>query len=456
MTPEEEYRHLKENAADKVMRLVQDQLVLYLPYLNRAILRLPYFPWYPEDNEEVVMDACGTDGRRVTAEPDEVIRLYKTDRTRLLRSYLHMMFHCIFCHPFQYEMLNIKAWDFCTNAAVENTILDLNIGELALPDDQERRRFLAKAAGYVKPLTAEKLYHYYYKNQDIRENDLEYAPLFALDCHELWLSEDKMAGKDRFSKDAQFDFSMHETEAMWQDVSNRIQLDVKAVARRQEILPGSAIDNIKAVYKEKRSYTDFLKKFIALKEEIKINQDEFDYIYYTYGMKLYGNMPLIEPLEYTDSSKIHDLVIAIDTSGSCQGRVVRSFLNKTYTILKDSSVFFSDLNVHIMQCDSEVHSDVKITSQTEFDEYIMNLKAEGFGGTDFRPVFERIEELQKRHEFSDLRGLIYLTDGLGTFPQVKPDYPVAFIIIEDDRQKAKVPAWAIRLDTTLEDLEKRR
>ena len=30
---------------------------------------------------------------------------------------------------------------------------------------------------------------------------------------------------------------------------------------------------------------------------MKINDDEFDYIFYTYGLKLYEKMPLIEPLE---------------------------------------------------------------------------------------------------------------------------------------------------------------
>ena len=75
---------------------------------------------------------------------------------------------------------------------------------------------------------------------------------------------------------------------------------------------------------------------------IKVNPDEYDYIYYTYGMQLYKNMPLIEPLEYQDMNKIHDFVIAIDTSGSCQGRIVRSFLTEaieyTFCQLKVRSV----------------------------------------------------------------------------------------------------------------------
>ena len=38
-------------------------------------------------------------------------------------------------------------------------------------------------------------------------------------------------------------------------------------------------------------------------EENKPNDEEFDYIYYTYGLNLYGNVPMVEPLEYKDIKK---------------------------------------------------------------------------------------------------------------------------------------------------------
>ena len=34
-----------------------------------------------------------------------------------------------------------------------------------------------------------------------------------------------------------------------------------------------------------------------------------------YGMELYGNMPLVEPLEYKETDRVREFVIAIDTSG---------------------------------------------------------------------------------------------------------------------------------------------
>ena len=69
----------------------------------------------------------------------------------------------------------------------------------------------------------------------------------------------------------------------------------------------------------------------------------------------------------------------------------------------------------------------------------------GFGGTDFRPVFDYVEQLRQAREFINLNGLIYFTDGFGTFPEQKPDYHTAFVFVNDEYRVPDVPPWAIRL-----------
>ena len=91
-------------------------------------------------------------------------------------------------------------------------------------------------------------------------------------------------------------------------------------------------------------------------EAIHINDEEFDYVYYNYGLETYGNMPLVEPLEYKDVNRINEFVIALDTSASCKGKVVQDFLQKTVGIMRSEDSFFKKINVHIIQCD-----DTKIT-----------------------------------------------------------------------------------------------
>ena len=191
-------------------------------------------------------------------------------------------------------------------------------------------------------------------------------------------------------------------------------------------------------------HRDFLKQFAVNCEEVHINREEFDYIYYTYGLELYEDMPHIEPLEYRDAAKIRELVIAIDTSGSTKGRKVRSFLNRTYSIFKQSGSFFKHMNVHIIQCDSEVQKDVKITSEEQFERYMQNIEIIGAGGTSFVPVFNYVNKLIDRGEFVNLQGLLYFTDGMGRFPEKKPPYKTAFIF-QGGGEIPEVPPWAMKL-----------
>ncbi len=453
---------LKERTAQKIMRQIQEQMIIWLPFLNRAVLRMPYIPSKkPDADEELTKEEIidrifpTTNGNGVYAAPDVIIDIYRKDRVKLSRIFLHMIFHCLFCHPFRYEMLEVKIWDFAADIAVEGVILELSKKELFLASDPKKQEFIELLKKKIKPFTADNIYHYYYKNRDEYENDSIYEDAFRADSHLRWITENDMLGGEIMTEDGENDFAIGDTENMWKKTSEAIMLMDTVMQHRREDIPGGAIENIRQLYKEKRSYEELLKRFVTFKEEIKVNIDEFDYIYYTYGMKLYGNLPLIEPLEYQDMNKIHDFVIAIDTSGSCQGKVVRSFLNKTYSILKETGFFFYNMNVHIIQCDSKVQSDDKITSQTEFDNYISNLKIRGYGGTDFRPVFELVDGHIRSREFGDLKGMIYFTDGIGIYPKIGPNYPVAFVIIEDDYEKPNVPAWAIKMITSIEELDRK-
>ena len=180
-------------------------------------------------------------------------------------------------------------------------------------------------------------------------------------------------------------------------------------------------------------------------EAMKINDDEFDYIFYTYGLTRYKNIPLIEPLEYKEEKRIKEFAIAIDTSGSTSGDLVQRFIQKTYNILKQEESFFTKINLHIIQCDAEIQEDCKITSQEEFDRYISSMTIRGLGGTDFRPVFSYVNHLLEIKEFKNLKGLIYFTDGYGTFPNKRPDYYTAIVYIDDGLNNPQVPAWAIKL-----------
>ena len=244
----------------------------------------------------------------------------------------------------------------------------------------------------------------------------------------------------------EYDEQRHENQRrIWKEISERIQLELETYSKSIGDTAGKLIQNLSVINREKYDYASFLRKFAVHGEALMINDEEFDYIFYTYGLKLYENMPLVEPLEYKDVKRIKEFVIAIDTSGSVMGEEVQAFMQKTYNILKSTETFFSRINIHIIQCDAEIQEHVKISSQEEFDTWIDNMEIKGFGGTDFRPVFSKVDELINNHEFFNLKGLIYFTDGYGEFPRVKPNYETAFVFIDSFLQEPEVPSWAIKI-----------
>ena len=143
--------------------------------------------------------------------------------------------------------------------------------------------------------------------------------------------------------------------------------------------------------------------------------------------------------------RLQELVIVIDTSGSCSGRLVRFFLEETWSVFGQSENFFDHFHVRILQCDAIVQEDVKITSLREADEYMKHLVIRGGGGTDFREAFRYVKHLQKKGELRHLKGILYFTDGFGTFPETPPDCRSTFIFLKNRFSEVSVPYWADKL-----------
>ena len=216
---------------------------------------------------------------------------------------------------------------------------------------------------------------------------------------------------------------------------------------------GDFLDQLKIENRERYDYREFLRKFAVFREELTVDPDSFDYNFYTYGLSLYGNMPLIEPLEIQRSEK---------SFGICHcDRYLYVLFRRTGTEISGGNlwdlnatagIFFQKVNIHIIQCDEKVHSDVKITGAEELQEYMNSLELYGDGGTDFRPAFAYVEELMEKREFENLKGLVYFTDGYGLFPAKMPPYRTAFVFMEQEPEDVDIPAWAMKLVITEEEL----
>ena len=445
--------------AREVLTLSRNTLLVNLRFLDAALSMFEFVPV----GESTLM----TDGSHLLYNARHVLERYKAEKEGPVRDYLHIVMHCVFRHMFMDPTLDRPVWDLACDVAVENMITELDLRSVEAVRQSAQQKELDKLKSAVGTLTAEKLYNHF-KTSGASPADLaRLRGLFYADDHEPWyMTDEQLAavfGIGGTSSDGDGQNGANETEESgdetdeaarsaraaladrWQEISERMQMEMETFAKQQGDQAGSMMQNLREVNREKYDYTAFLKKFAVMGEVMKINDDEFDYVYYTYGLTLYKNLPLIEPLEYKDVKRIREFVIAIDTSGSVAGEQVQTFLQKTYNILLSTESFFSRINLHIVQCDAEVQEHVKITSRQEFDDYLKTMQIRGLGGTDFRPVFSLVNKLVEEKEFTNLKGLIYFTDGYGCFPAQKPGYNAAFVFIQDEYNNYDVPPWAIKL-----------
>lgn len=447
---EEQQKQQLDKLARDVLILSRNTLLVNLRFLDSA---LSQFELIPYDG------SLATEGRHICYNPVEILKRYKGEKEVSVRDYLHLVMHCIFRHMFMNPTIERPCWDLACDIAVEYSITELGLKSATAKREMLQQKVYSELKQEIKILTAEKIYRYYL-NKGL--SSIEMAQLrgvFYADDHFLWYETAdvvaKITGEGRSNNssnngDGNGEFSSGNSTSqnlseLWQEISEKMQTDLETFSKQQGDKAGSLMQNLNAVNREKYDYTSFLKKFAVLGETMKINDDEFDYIFYTYGLKMYEKMPLIEPLEYKEVKRIKEFVIAIDTSGSVSGELVQTFVQKTYNILKSTESFFSKINLHIIQCDADIQEHVKITTQEEFDKHLKTMKIHGLGGTDFRPVFEFTQKLIDEKEFTNLKGLIYFTDGYGTFPAKKPDFDAAFVFIDDEYNNPDVPPWAIKL-----------
>jgi len=454
-----EKQNKMEQLARDVLNLSRNTLLVNLRFLDLALSHL-----------ELVSDkdtSLRTDAQRIYYSPMHVLRNYKAEKEIPVRDYLHMVLHCVFRHMFADPAVNHGNWNLACDIAVENIISDLHLKSAAASREKEQEAALEKLRQELPLVTAEKVYAYLQTQSLDDETQKNLQRIFLADDHQYWfppethseaVPDEEDDGDPDETGPATNGEDTEETpdpdapqgtmEALseeWKEIAEKLQTDLRTFSKDQGDRAGAMMQNLRAVNRTKTDYATFLRKFTSLGEVMKINDDEFDYIFYTYGLKLYQNMPLVEPLEYKDVRKIKEFVIAIDTSGSTSGELVQKFVEKTYEILKSTETFFSKINLHIIQCDTEIQEHVKITSQEEFDDYLKKMSIHGQGGTDFRPVFELVDQMIAQREFQNLRGLIYFTDGYGTFPARKPVFETAFVFLNDSYEIPLVPPWAIRL-----------
>ena len=459
MQPENRTQEMAETAerlqviGSSILRAARDELYLGMRFLDVALSSFSY-------QMDGSIHGFGTDGRVMYFQPQMLGGLYKENRILVNRGYLHMVFHCIFRHfAWRGAGRNIGAGysagennadsektieerlrDLSCDIAVEHIIDGMNYRSIRFSRSLLRRETYRLLEKEGKTLNAQRVYKIL-SGWNLSEKDfVNLEQEFRTDDHKYWESK----------KPDQKPNPM--LSRKWGEINDGIETDLETFSQEAGEHDGDFLEQIKTENRSKYDYREFLRKFAVFHEEMAVDNDSFDYNFYTYGLRLYGNMPLIEPLESKEVKKVEEFVIVIKPSMSCSGELVRKFLEETYGVLSENESFFIKINVHIIQCDEKVHTDKKITSQEEMKDYMEHLELYGDGGTDFRPAFEWVDRLLEQHEFHNLKGLIYFTDGFGIYPQKMPPYKTAFVFMQDNYRDVDVPVWAMKLILDEDDL----
>lgn len=408
-------------------------------YLNMRFLDVALHSLRPEPSMQLGRTA--TDGFVLKYNPEFLMEQYRLGSVWVNRCYLHSIFHCLMGHVWNPRgEEDRQLWNLACDIAVESVIDSLPYRCVRNPSKPYRRAVYDGLAKKVAVLNGEGIFYLLQQAQlDIRVV-ARLMQEFAVDEHFLWEQEQKGNPLPM------------QQQNQWKDIRDKMETELDTFSKEAAEDSRGLREQLRVENRERYDYRAFLKKFCVLKEEMQVDMDSFDYIFYHYGMELYGNMPLIEHLETREVQRIEDFVIVIDTSMSCKAVLVRKFLEETYSILSQSESFCRRFCIHIIQCDERVQSDIVVENRQQLEEYMRNFQVQGMGGTDFRPAFAYVDGLLAKKTFHKLRGLLYFTDGYGMFPLKKPLYDTAFIFFREDYQDVDVPAWAIKLILDERDL----
>ena len=419
----------------KILNAAQAELFLQLPYLRAPLGSLRF-----QDGTALTAFAA-TDGSALFYNGVYLAERYLRGSAEINRLCLHVLFHCLFRHLGKRRGRDEALWDLACDAAAESVLDSLDLpcagGKNSNP---ARTRFYARCRQASPVLTAEAIYRFLLRNPPGEYELAALARTFFADDHRLWNQAERDGNRRQ--------------DAAWQRMAVRT-LSAMGTLRAGQSFGGAAVqEQVKAAARDDTDYRAFLRRFAAPRETPEIDGDGFDYIYYTYGLSHYGNLPLIEPPETREAPRIEDLVIAIDTSMSTSGAVVRQFLSFTCGILRASETFTHRFRIHVLQCDDQVRTEACLRSSRDLAEFQEHLSLCGGGATDFRPVFAHVASLRKAGTLSSLRGLIYFTDGMGVYPRQRTDYETAFVYPEEPPDVFPVPPWCTRVILGEEGLER--
>jgi len=431
--------------AESILEMVIKKLCKRYPLLHPAIR---YFECVAV-KEEIILE---TDGKYVFYQPQKIEKIYVTRTLRELElKYLHFVLHGLLGHFYIHQKLGTDfLWDAIMDyevAMITNSMMSRNIR------DAGRKRLGMRGLYWYaqkQPKIAAQL-----REQKIWDNHKVWERGTEKKIGSLQLEKSEGDGSGTEMTDIRLQGFPLEAEEEY-DAEEKWKAIQEMIGMGKEMNPQNLkkILNSKLAGKEKgygaeiyeaaeengNSYREYIRQFLKEREIVREQDGTIDKMLYSFGFELYGDVAFIEPEEYSENKAMKKVVIAIDTSGSCCGDIMNEFLRETKNLLQDISEISSFEEVILMQCDTEIQKEEHFYDVWEFPEE-NSREMKGFGGTDFRPVFKRVQEIIET-EHAEVDFLVYFSDGYGNFPKEEPAYPVFFVLSEEE-ENVRLPDWVM-------------
>lgn len=371
------------------------------------------------------VDAIETDGRAAWINPNYYQRLGAASR---LSSLAHITLHSALLHPLRCGPRNFDLWTIAADIVVNGILQDSGVE--APPGTAVEPRY--------KDLSVEQVYRKleqdgkqlasscrtqsggggeHGKDQQEQQSGQQATSLLNDDGQEsparimqkLYPALDDMrqrresTDKQRSSPDSKQQRSG--IENYWKAALIKARTIIEMQERSMGAIPAGLLREIESVVNPKLDWRTVLWRFMA---RTPGDFQGFDRRFMHRGLYL-------DQLE----SESLNIYIALDTSGSISDEELGQFTAEVEAIAR----CYGHLKVWLYFVDSEVYGPYALNR-------VPNLKAAyGGGGTDFDVFFRTLEEDRDRISAALC---VYMTDGLGTFPDKKPDLPVLWVVCEDD------------------------
>lgn len=417
-----------EQQALEILNWSRRKLAAQLPEFLPAIYLLPIRASEQESK-------LWTNGETLYFHPATVVQDYLSRKDNIAAQIMHIIAHGLLGHipkrRGQQEQLFDAAADIKAAAFVDRLPLPL-----PFPADKETRKHMLE----WDKLTLEAAYLTPENREDAAALIGKSKPL-ELDDHSAWAPPAEPGGNGIADR--------------WEAAARQVGAALAHSGRGQAFgnMAGELCEEYGKVEESGVSYKEFLRQFCSRQERQEVDPDSISHIWYHVGMSLTGDAPFVEPEELREDAHSLDLAVALDTSGSCCGEVMKNFLGELLAILRDAGG--PRVQMTLIQCDAEIQKIQTLSRDESPDSLLDDFTVYGCGGTDFRPVFDYIEQQRQDPEGRQFRGLLYLSDGCGTFPDNAPDYPVAFLFPKEDEEWwddwSYIPDWVTQVHITEEN-----